>query len=62
VKAFLADRQALQALADNRSTDLLGRVPHDPQGPTTLAELLLVADHTAYHLGQMILLRRLLGA
>lgn len=62
VQAFLADRQALQDLAADRSTDLLARVPHDPEGPTHLAELLLVADHTAYHLGQMILLRRLLGA
>jgi uncharacterized damage-inducible protein DinB len=62
VKAFLADRQALQALAADRSTDLLARVPHDPKGPTNLHELLLVADHNAYHLGQMVLLRRLLGA
>lgn len=62
VKSFLADRQALQDLADDCSTDLLARVPHDPKGPTNLDELLLVADHNAYHLGQMIILRRLLGA
>jgi uncharacterized damage-inducible protein DinB len=62
VKAFLADRQALQDLAADRSTDLLARVLHDPKGPTNLHELLLVADHNSYHLGQMILLRRLLGA
>ena len=62
VKAFRADRQALLDLAADPSTDLLARVPHDPEGPTILHELLLVADHNAYHLGQLIVLRRLLGA
>jgi uncharacterized damage-inducible protein DinB len=62
VKSFLADQQALQDLAADRSTALLARVPHDPEGPTHLHELLLVADHSAYHLGQMIILRRLLDA
>ena len=62
VKAFRADRQALLDLAADSSTDLLARVPHDPEGPSILHELLLVADHNAYHLGQLIVLRRLLGA
>ena len=61
VKAFQADRQALLDLAADPSTDLLARVPHDPEGPSILHELLLVADHNAYHLGQLIVLRRLLG-
>jgi len=62
VKAFLGDRRALEELAADPSTDLLARVPHDPAGPSILHELLLVADHNAYHLGQLIVLRRLLGA
>lgn len=62
VRAFLADRQALEALAADPSTDLLARVPHDPEGPSILHELLLAADHNAYHVGQLIILRRLLGA
>jgi len=62
IKAFLADRQALEDMAADPSTDLLARVPHDPEGPSILHELLLVADHNAYHLGQLIVLRRLLGA
>ena len=62
VKAFRADRRALEDLAADPSTDLLARVPHDPQGPTIVHELLLVADHNAYHLGQVVVLRRLLGA
>jgi uncharacterized damage-inducible protein DinB len=62
VKAFQADRQALLDLAADPSTDLLARVPHEADGPTILHELLLVADHNAYHLGQLVVLRRLLGA
>lgn len=61
-KAFQADRQALLDMAADASKDLLARVPHEPDGPTVLHELLLVADHNAYHLGQLVLLRRLLGA
>jgi uncharacterized damage-inducible protein DinB len=49
-------------LAKSPSMDLLARVPADPDGPTLLHELLLVADHNAYHLGQLIVLRRALGA
>lgn len=60
VKAFRADREALETLAADPATDLLARVPHDPDGPSFLEELLLVADHTAYHLGQLVLLRRLM--
>jgi len=63
VKAFQADRQALLDLTANPSTDLLARIPPgDPEGVTIFHELLLVADHNAYHLGQLIILRRLLGA
>ncbi len=60
VKAFRADAQALHDLAADRATDLLGPIPADAEGPTVLHELLLVADHNAYHLGQLMLLRRLL--
>jgi uncharacterized damage-inducible protein DinB len=54
------DREALQALANDPSLDLLAKIPHGT-GQTYLRELLLVADHTAYHLGQLIAVRRLLG-
>jgi uncharacterized damage-inducible protein DinB len=63
VKAFQGDRQALLDLAASPATDLLARVPPgDPEGVTILHELLLVAAHNSYHLGQLIVLRRLLGA
>jgi len=62
VKAFQADLRALERLVANPSTVLLARVPHDKNGPTILHEVLLVADHNAYHLGQLLVLRRMLGA
>ena len=58
---FRRDREALQALARDRGTDLLARIPHG-SGQTYLRELLLVLDHTSYHVGQIIAVRRLLGA
>jgi hypothetical protein len=62
VRAFEADLRALEKMAADSSTDLLAKVPADPDGPSMLRELLLVADHNAYHLGQIIVLRRMLGA
>jgi len=62
VRAFQADLRALKALVSDPSTNLLAKVPNDPDGPTILHEVLLVADHNAYHLGQLIVLRRMLGA
>lgn len=61
VKAFQADLRAMQRLVKNPSTDLPARIPHGT-GQTILREALLVADHNSYHLGQLVLLRRLLGA
>jgi len=61
VNAFKADRAAFVKLVADPRTDVLARVPHDPKGPTILHEALLVADHNAYHLGQLIVLRRALG-
>lgn len=61
IDAFLEDRAALQALAADPSRDLDARIPHG-SGQSYLRELLLVADHTAYHVGELVLVRRLLGA
>ena len=55
------DRQALKALATDPALDLLASIPHG-SGQTYLRELLLVADHTAYHVGQLVVVRRLLGS
>jgi uncharacterized damage-inducible protein DinB len=56
--AYRADREALRRLA--AEADLADSVPAGT-GQTYLRELLLVADHTAYHVGQLVLVRRLLG-
>ena len=61
VAAFQSDLRAMQALVRNPKTDLFARIPWG-DGQTILREALLVADHNAYHLGQLVLLRRLLGA
>jgi len=58
--AVRADRKALQQLASDPALDLTARIPHG-DGQTYLRELLLVADHTAYHVGQLVALRRQLG-
>lgn len=60
---FHADLKALVALLDNPATDLLAIVPHGSaaEGQTYLREFLLVADHNAYHLGQLALLKRLMS-
>ena len=51
----------LHALSDPVRADLFARIAHGT-GQTILREALLVADHNAYHVGQVILVRRILGA
>jgi uncharacterized damage-inducible protein DinB len=60
IRQFQADRRALQQLAEDPAVDLHAKIPHG-SGQTYLRELLLAADHTAYHVGQLVLVRRLLG-
>jgi len=59
VKMFLRDLDDMCALVGDKTRDLFARIPHG-QGQTLLREALLVADHNAYHLGQLVLLRRTL--
>jgi len=61
VAAVRRDRAAMKKLAANRKVDLFARIPHG-SGQTYLREILLVADHGAYHVGQLVALRRALGA
>jgi uncharacterized damage-inducible protein DinB len=58
--AFRQDRDALQKLAADTTVDLTARIPHGT-GQTYARELVLVADHTSYHVGQLVLVRRVLG-
>ncbi len=61
VTAFRADLQTMRDLVTDPAHDLFARIPHG-EGQTLLREALLVADHNAYHLGQLVMLRRVLGA
>ena len=60
IEQFRVDRKALQELARDARIDLAARIPHG-NGQTYLRELVLVADHTAYHVGALVVVRRLLG-
>jgi hypothetical protein len=61
VKTFRKDLKAMIALVSNKSTDLYTPFAHG-QGQTVFREAVVLADHTAYHLGQFVLLRKMLGA
>lgn len=61
VRAVRRDRAAMVRLVRDRRTDLFAPIPHGA-GQSILREALVLADHNAYHVGQLVLLRRLLGA
>ena len=61
IQQFQRDRAEMEALARDITIDLEARIPHGT-GQTYLRELLLAADHAAYHIGELIVVRRLLGA
>lgn len=60
VSAFCADLEEIIKLAQDSSMDLTVEIPHGA-GHTYLREILLVADHNAYHLGQIVQTRKALG-
>ena len=60
LKLFARDLAAMKKLVASPKTDLFAKIPHGT-GQTILRETLLVADHNAYHLGQALTVRRLLG-
>ncbi len=59
VRQFQHDLKEIQALVADTKHDLLAAIPH-AKGQTLLREVLLVADHNAYHLGQLMFLRKML--
>jgi len=60
VQQFRRDLRAMQNLVANRKTDLFVRIPWG-DGQTILREALLLADHNAYHIAQLVDVRRMLG-
>lgn len=61
VKGFFSDLKDMERLAAGESTNLYAKIPWG-DGQTILREVLLVADHNSYHLGQIVLVRKMLGA
>lgn len=60
IKDFLADRDAMCKLVEKKSTDLFAEIAHG-DGQTILREAMLMADHNAYTVGEIVITRRLLG-
>jgi hypothetical protein len=60
VAGFLDDLNAVLRIVRDVKRDLTAEIPHG-KGHTYLREILLVADHNAYHLGQIVQTRKLLG-
>jgi hypothetical protein len=58
--AFRKDLQAMERLVADKKTDLYAKLPWGT-GQTVLREALLVADHNAYHIGQLVMLRKSIG-
>jgi hypothetical protein len=58
VEQVLGDLEAMREMIRDKKVDLFAKIPHG-DGQTILREALLVADHNAYHLGQLMLLRRM---
>lgn len=61
IKKFKADLREMQKLVADSDTDLYAQLPWG-DGQTVLREALLMADHNAYHVAQLVDVRRLLGA
>ena len=61
VRSFHHDLKRMCDLVILESTDLYAKIPHG-EGQTILRQVLLTADHNAYHIGQLVLVRKLLGA
>jgi hypothetical protein len=60
IAAYRASLRAMAAMAQDGSNDLYARIPHG-DGQTLLREILLAADHNAYHVGQLVLVKRILA-
>ena len=57
VQQTLGDLQSMRDLVAEKETDLFAKIPHGT-GQTILREALLVADHNAYHVGQIMLIKK----
>lgn len=61
IDQFLADRNELVQMVKNPATDLTAQIPHGYPGHNILREVLVVADHNAYHVGEFAILRQVMN-
>lgn len=61
IARFKADLAALEAIAEDPARDLVAQIPHGEPGHSILREILIVAAHNAYHIGEFGILRATLG-
>lgn len=61
IEQFYEDRQALVEIIKHPETDFYAQIPHGWDGHTILREILIVADHNAYHIGEFGILRQMMG-
>ena len=62
IDMFQRDLRDMQAIVEDPATDLLAPIPHGYDGHTILREVLILADHNAYHVGELAILRQVMGA
>jgi hypothetical protein len=60
IEAFRRDMQALVAIVNDAQTNLDAVIPHGT-GQTIFREIVLVADHNAYHTGEFAIMRQVMG-
>jgi DinB family protein len=61
IAAFHSDLKHLEDIVQDSKTDLYARIPHGT-GQNIFREILLVADHNAYHIGEFAIMRQVMGA
>jgi hypothetical protein len=62
IDQFLADLAEMRAIVADPKTDLTAPIPYAEHGHTVLREALLLADHNAYHIGELGILRQVMDA
>ncbi|MDE1871106.1 MAG: DinB family protein [Candidatus Micrarchaeota archaeon] len=60
IASFNSDSERLQGIVRNPKIDLYAKIPHGT-GQSIAREIMLVADHTAYHLGEFVVMKRAIG-
>ena len=62
VRMLKRDLKSFEALVNDPKSNLYAEIPWAKNGQTLLREVLLAADHTSYHIGELVLLRRIMGS